>query len=372
MNLPPQIVTLARLFSRELAAIREKLGQIRGTIKQHVEAVEKERHRQNEREHIPTEVRAEVHFPDSIETKHTAYQNSQHTMQKVIAVAAWGAFIAALAYATVAALQFREMREQTAQLYRQAEVENAGASHRAAETFRQLNISQDQAKAALDQAGAAAKNAKAAEDNVIAVRKGIEESSKRSKEALDATISNFHQEQRAWLGLDVGSDPDHPIKISELTIRFNPVQFTATAGYRIKNFGHGPAFAIATEGFITTDQRLLDMNASFGCQATLVPQMLKLKPPWGSMLFPNGTRDNAFGGVPGKPFPAELIPNATVVFFIGCITYKDQFDISHWTRFCFTTSPYTQDSLTKVDKNTPLVPYAMYNDTDDNQQKAKE
>ncbi len=44
--------------------------------------------------------------------------------------------------------QLGEMKTQTDQLIQQGEVENAGASHRAAETFRQLNILQEQAKAA--------------------------------------------------------------------------------------------------------------------------------------------------------------------------------------------------------------------------------
>lgn len=204
-----------------------------------MESVEKERYRQNEREHVPTEVRAEVYFPDSVEAKRTADQKSQHTMQKVIAVAAWGAFVAALAYVTVAGMQFREMREQTAQLFRQAEVENAGASHRAVEVDRQLKIAEQQAEAALGQARAAAKNAKAAENNVVAVRKGIEESSKRSKEALEATIDNFHQEQRAWVGI-IGVNTEGGVADND-SFAFKSVQAV------IRNSGKTPALKLSGE-----------------------------------------------------------------------------------------------------------------------------
>ncbi|MGD0921998.1 MAG: hypothetical protein ABSA70_09575 [Terriglobia bacterium] len=46
--------------------------------------------------------------------------------------------------------QLLEMRTQTALIVQQSQIENAGASHRTAETFRQLNIAQKQAQAAQD------------------------------------------------------------------------------------------------------------------------------------------------------------------------------------------------------------------------------
>lgn len=134
-----------------------------------MEPEEKERDRGDDSQHIPPEVRAEIHFPDAVETKRTADQERYHTTQKVITVAAWGAFIAALAYAVVAQMQLGKMTEQVEQLYRQAEVENAGASHRAAEVFRQLNIAQAQVKAAQD--------------------------------SLTAIREQMRLDQRAWIGL---------------------------------------------------------------------------------------------------------------------------------------------------------------------------
>jgi hypothetical protein len=61
-----------------------------------METEENDRDRQNNGNRIPPEVRAEVHFPDSVEAQHSADQKSQHTTQKLIAAAAWSAFFAAL------------------------------------------------------------------------------------------------------------------------------------------------------------------------------------------------------------------------------------------------------------------------------------
>jgi hypothetical protein len=90
--------------------------------------------------------------------------------------------------------QLGEMQTQTALLIQQSETGNADASWHAVQTYKQLG-------AELEQAKAASRNAVAAEKMVLAVRQGIEESARRNKEVLDATIAASRLDERAWVGL---------------------------------------------------------------------------------------------------------------------------------------------------------------------------
>lgn len=178
---------------------------------------------------------------------------------------------------------------------------------------------------------------------------------------------------RAWLGVDMGPDPNHPIKISVL--RLGPPQFTVVSSYRIKNFGHGPAFKVASTEWVTTDTKDMETWAGFSCnsamhftEGTVPVSGIPRPPPMGRMLFPEGFLDRPIGQ-PDSPFIGASVPDAKFLFFIGCITYKDQFGSSHWTRFAFLSPEWTPRVV--LNENVPLHMYGMYNDTDDEADKKK-
>jgi hypothetical protein len=179
--------------------------------------------------------------------------------------------------------------------------------------------------------------------------------------------------ERAWLGVDMGPDPNHPVKISVL--RLIPPRLVVVSSYRIKNFGHGPAFKIATTEWVTTDAKDMEEWAKFSCESamhftegTIPVSGIPQPPPTGRMLFLEGFFDKPIGQ-PESPFVGSGVPDAKFVFFIGCITYKDQFGQSHWTRFAFLSPEWTPRVV--LDENVPLHMYGMYNDADDDAENSK-
>jgi hypothetical protein len=250
----------------------------------------------------------------------------------------------------------------------------ASAAHQASETHDLAVAAKNQAEAskkisdrALAQIGATSNLAEQA-------RRQADTASSAWKEIQKQTLIEQWtavNAERAWLGVDVGKDPDHPIQVDELSVKLNPVQLTVTASYRIKNFGHGPAFEVRTQGFITTEERIMVTNATDECQMVRVTEALGVFPPHGRILFPGDSFINFFGGVPDHPFVIRPFPNDTLLYFVGCVAYTDQFEIPHWTRFCFTNSPYAATNFAQLNKDTPLVPYVTYNDTDEIYQKVK-
>jgi|SRR5712691_3539020 len=84
-------------------------------------------------------------------------------------------------------------------------------------------------------------------------------------------------------------------------------------------------------------------------------------PPMGRIIFPGGVLERPIGE-PNSPFVGPSNPSLKILWFIGCITYKDQFGTSHWTRFCM-LSP--EVGPVKFDEHVPLHFFGMYNDTDD-------
>jgi hypothetical protein len=292
--------------------------------------MEAEDHTQNrhpEDEQMRPEVRAEIHFPESVETRRSANQDRQDTLQKLIAGAAWAAFFAAVAYAWLAQRQLGEMKEQTAQIYHQSEVENSDASWKAVESFRQLNIAQTQAKAAQD--------------------------------SVDAIKRNMEVQQRAW----VGPIPVQPVVIQSLNL--GPPNLVIRYQSTIKNFGPSPALNVtpvveAAPGFDKLDdtaKRVCNFADAFVTGKTTkvisAPATLKSH-KWGNTLFPGSEHvESSVGSVPSDP-------KLTVLYLVGCIAYRDQFRHTRHTHFCVET-PWLASSYTV---GTPLVPCSVYNDTD--------
>jgi hypothetical protein len=115
-----------------LTAISERLGKIESRLEELVHSINQASQRNEQQKDQPIAVNAVVRQPEGIERQNAESQHKAQTTQYAIAVAAWFAFVAALAYAVIAQLTLGQIREQTAQIYHQSEVENADSSYKAA------------------------------------------------------------------------------------------------------------------------------------------------------------------------------------------------------------------------------------------------
>lgn len=170
--------------------------------------------------------------------------------------------------------------------------------------------------------------------------------------------------ERAWIGLD-GS-----VIIDALV--YQPPRLRAIAHYRIKNFGHGPAFKIQPIGWLETDYKMLGPSLNGWCKSAIafstgtVPMGpgLPQPAPRGYMLFPDQEHVEWIGE-PNAPFGTDSLPEMKKFWLIGCIAYFDQFKQLHWTRFCQTTSDF--GPAPPMNKDVPLHACSLYNDTDDSE-----
>jgi hypothetical protein len=167
--------------------------------------------------------------------------------------------------------------------------------------------------------------------------------------------------ERAWMGL-VGT-----VTIEDLEM-IEP-RYKLTAHYQLKNFGHGPAYKIITTGWFSTNLQDLKMMGDHACDTIMpftegtiqVGPGIPQPPPLGTMRFPDQTLDEIIGER-NDPFTGDYVPNLKKIWFVGCVTYKDQFKATHWTRWCV-TSP--DSGPVTIDKNVFLHFCNLYNDTDD-------
>jgi len=150
-------------MDNELAAIGERLKAIEEVLTEHIGAIRSAQERHEKLEASPKIVRAEIAFDDASKRENKAEADRQHSTQHSISRTAWYAFVAAFLLASASYLQLNEMRTQTAQVFRQSEIENASASRRTAEVFEQLRIAQEQAKAAQDSVKAIQRQTQGAE-----------------------------------------------------------------------------------------------------------------------------------------------------------------------------------------------------------------
>ncbi len=127
-----------------LAAIVQRLEAIEKVFANYSAAIRAKE--EGDRENIQR-LRAEITFDDASKQEGQTEADRQNRTQEKIGRYAFYAFLAAIIYAGISALQLYEMRIQTAQVFHQSEVENANASGENAQLFRQLNILERQTEA---------------------------------------------------------------------------------------------------------------------------------------------------------------------------------------------------------------------------------
>jgi len=197
----------------------------------------------------------------------------------------------------------------------------------------------DLAVAAKDQAGkmknmsdAADKIRQAAENMVIQDQRiadnaqtALDASNRHSKEALDAAIRQFREEQRAWVG---------PIALS--------LTGTIEAGKPIKakvifsNTGHTVATKMFQKLIVHTSVGPIDI----GDYAQHPDEKEPSVRPFGlkrsiAVLFPNQTVDlSSESGVPDAEAVLAIQNGIRLVYVFGNVTYEDVFNRRHESTFC--------------------------------------
>ncbi len=189
-----------------------------------------------------------------------------------------------------------------------------------------------------------------------------EKAANAAKSAADTAHTALIEGERPWVGLD------GPIKITGLY--FGPPNIEIQYTYHIKNFGKTPAlkviaimhFAASAEKDKFWGDHACEQSVPFTTGTVKGPPG-KEYPPIGKILFPGQVLED--GAKPPITDGDIFTPNIKTVWFIGCVSYVDQFKNVYWTRFCQRTPHYPPASFTI---NMPLEPCNSYNDTNDTQQ----
>lgn len=288
-----------------------------------MEPEENKRDSQTKDEQMRSEVRAEIHFPESIEIKRTADQEGQHTTQKAIAVAAWAAFIAALCYAVIAQLQLGQMKEQTAQIYHQSEVENAGASWKAVESYQQIKNARQQVVAA--------------------------------QASADAISRQMRIDQRPWIKVELAGEPMGSERVAYGVVVGGPLMFPI----KLTNTGKTPARNITADVMIDVvpkgqEPKLIRTISIHYKRTSPIPKRFQnkanLRPDdnfivgrifAGNHTIRNVTRfeiknSAASPQVLSVDEANSIARKESYVLLDGQIHYSDIFGSNHWTRFCTT------------------------------------
>jgi hypothetical protein len=173
--------------------------------------------------------------------------------------------------------------------------------------------------------------------------------------------------ERAWVGLAQTPQVD--------TGSLNQKRFTADIGLSLKNFGHGPAFNVFAVGRFATHGHVQEAITSM-CNAIFPFVGLKPTVPvtssesiqgtqWGQILFPDQppfATSTSWGGESSEIIGQE-------VFIVGCIVYKDQFGSPHWTKFSYSTGPFTTQVVRDASSFRHLYVSSGNNYTDDAEKK---
>jgi hypothetical protein len=258
----PRLAVLAR---RLLSALKGFEKAIQGQVEAVTEATEAARTKQS----IPPEVRAEVSLPHGIETRKSATDaRGDRIYQRVALLVSVLTLLAVSVYAGLVYLQLREMIGAT------------GASQDAVHEAR-LNRQQ-------------------------------------SQKSLDASIENFHTDQRAWVGpIDIVLHEMHaPDPIS--------------AAITITNTGKTPAFKMKLNYLLHASDTPINVR-----EYLKNPDEKQIGKASINTLFPNSRMGLLPATGATDALGIQSIGNGRkLLYLVVQIWYSDAFDVSHETRFC--------------------------------------
>jgi len=275
-----QLVNLTRKLREE---VRNSVSDLSNALQKQSKSIDeaKESYRNQAEKPQAVVATAEVHFSPDVERQQRAEQNKARLLQEIIAFAAVGAFFAAAFYAYIAYFQWREMIAAT----------------------------------------------DAAQQSVFESRRNRIQAGK----ALDATVQQFHLEQRAWIGVDNFS-------IKPLV----PNQKLHVEG-KITNSGKTPAFNTTMAITMHFAEKSEDIS-----KFAVSPRRAKAPKeiiPSAAVLFPGNPKtvmsESSFAL--DKNAIQEINARHRLVYIFGEIGYTDAFSASHLTTFCVLYDPPNND-----------------------------
>jgi hypothetical protein len=178
-------------------------------------------------------------------------------------------------------------------------------------------------------------------------KQGIESSEKQSKSTLQASIDQFHVDQRAWLGVSnwsfVINDKDPP-------------------SYHGMVLNSGKSAAVG----VTSRFQYRDKPRNYELNIADIVYAPTFRPIRQGTVFPGQAFNISQSNTPVAPEAQkasfdDYVKKGLVPYVFGEISYRDVFNRQHWTHFCV----FVQDNL-KDSSNCPI-----YNDTDNDTAQAK-
>jgi hypothetical protein len=154
--------------------------------------------------------------------------------------------------------------------------------------------------------------------NINWMARSMDSSQKQSQVSLQASIENFHLEQRAWLGL--ASVEMKPMKAPD------PIRATMV----VLNSGKTPALHAAFNFFMHPSD--VPINAAEYVKHPIEPQS---PPHTASMVLPGAVKLLPSSTGSTDEFEVQSVQNGRkLIYFFAFMSYRDVFRVEHHTRVC--------------------------------------
>jgi hypothetical protein len=158
------------------------------------------------------------------------------------------------------------------------------------------------------------------------------------KKSTTAARDTLVYSQRPWV------HPPVPVRLTQPLV-LEPNKIAASGIIEMKNYGPSPAISVVVILDVVADIKEYKSLSDNGC--SMIERMTKenefSKGKFGPPIFPQETIYQPFNISDAVPHP-----NVTVLYFPGCIIYRDQFGKTlHHTRFCFETPGLAKDFTQK-------------------------
>jgi hypothetical protein len=271
-----RFIVLARKLRDDVrkasGSLASKLSNIHTDFQKHIEAISKATETANAKQSGPPEVIARVHLSETVEIqKSTSDTRDDKKYQRRTLFVAWVTFIAIFGYAVLVFFQLREMIGAT------------GAAQRTVDEARRNRV--------------------------------------QSEKYLDATIAQFHLDQRAWVAVvDIKGTPELD-KVWIVTVRAR---------------NSGKTFAKELRGTTSATPVPKGKSLDFVVKEN---KTTNTNPVTVAVLAPNADFENVIGDPAAAKINQTALDNLThgdiTEFVHGRLSYRDVFGCPHWTTYCF-------------------------------------
>ena len=245
-----------------------------------------------QREESTPVLRTELLIPQAVIDQHNSEQKEENRRERWKLRVEVATLIAILIYTTIAGYQGCQMRRST--------------------------------EAAEESAKAAANAVAIADATRAQNREAVEKTLAQGKSTLEATIENFHRDQRAWIGPTLISPPRFADEGKRVYIQEGA---TPVFGIRIKNSGKTPARKVKTEFIWGWHKKEVEFLHPY--PAINIPKPM-------SSVFPDGEMqlDTPVMPILPKEFVENVKNGTNILRVYGYVNYEDIFGIAHRTTFC--------------------------------------